>query len=166
MNPTSISTIKAEPFTPSPSDSDYSRPGSEASLPPLPPSEIRPGRPRGVEKPRRFRAGRLIITQCARYLRLRPFDDAEVTGLEQLLFEEACRLEQTAALTGRVRGFVKEQRVLEPAEFRIARIVGAQRARAREHIFRRVAASIVCRRFCKKKAGHGKQVGSKQNDQR
>jgi len=32
--------------------------------------------------------------------------------------------------------------VLEPAEFRIARIVGEQRARAREHIFRRVAASI------------------------
>jgi len=32
--------------------------------------------------------------------------------------------------------------VLEPAEFRIARIVGEQRARAREHIFRRVTASI------------------------
>jgi hypothetical protein len=32
--------------------------------------------------------------------------------------------------------------VLEPAEFRIARIVGGQRARAREHIFRRIAASV------------------------
>jgi hypothetical protein len=42
----------------------------------------------------------------------------------------------------RAREFLKEQRVLEPAEFRIARIVGEQRARAREHIFRRVAASI------------------------
>jgi Domain of unknown function (DUF4158) len=78
----------------------------------------------------------------AGYLRLRPFDDAEVTQLEQFLFEEACRLEQTAALTGRAREFLKEQRVLEPAEFRIARIVGEQRARAREHIFRRVAASV------------------------
>jgi hypothetical protein len=78
----------------------------------------------------------------AGYLRLRPFDDAEVTRLEQFLFEEACRLEQTAALTGRAREFLKEQRVLEPAEFRIARIVGEQRARARELIFRRVAASI------------------------
>jgi hypothetical protein len=36
----------------------------------------------------------------------------------------------------------KEQRVLEPAEFRIVRIVGEQRARAREHIFKRVAASV------------------------
>jgi hypothetical protein len=78
----------------------------------------------------------------AGYLRLRPFDDAEVTQLEQFLFEEACRLEQTAALTGRAREFLKEQRVLEPAEFRIARIVGEQRARAREHIFRRITASV------------------------
>ncbi len=74
------------------------------------------------------------------YLRLRPFDDAEVTQLEEFLFEEACRLEQTAALTA--GQFLKEQRVLEPAEFRIARIVGEQRARAREDIFRRVAASV------------------------
>ena len=59
----------------------------------------------------------------ADYLRLRPFDDAAVTQLERFLFEEACRLEQAAALTGRAREFLKEQRVLEPAEFRIARIV-------------------------------------------
>ena len=78
----------------------------------------------------------------ADYLRLRPFDDTAVTQLEQFLFEEACRLEQAAALTGRAREFLKEQRVLEPAEFRIARIVGEQRSRAREHIFRRVAASV------------------------
>ena len=65
-----------------------------------------------------------------------------MTQLEQFLFEEACRLEQAAALTGRAREFLKEQRVLEPAEFRIARIVGEQRSRAREHIFRRVAASV------------------------
>jgi len=36
----------------------------------------------------------------AGYLRLRPFDDAEVTQLEQFLFEEACRLEQAGALMG------------------------------------------------------------------
>jgi hypothetical protein len=34
------------------------------------------------------------------YLRLRPFDDAESAQLEQFLFEEACRLEQAAALMG------------------------------------------------------------------
>jgi hypothetical protein len=63
-------------------------------------------------------------------------DDAEVAQLEQFLFEESCRLEQAAALMlmSRARDFLKEQRVLEPAEFRIARIVGEQRARAGEHI--------------------------------
>jgi hypothetical protein len=43
---------------------------------------------------------------------------------------------------GRAREFLKEQRVLETAEFRIARIVGEQRARAREHIFKQVAAFV------------------------
>jgi hypothetical protein len=65
-----------------------------------------------------------------------------VTQLEQFISEEACRLEQAAVLTGRAREFLKEQHVLEPAEFRIARIVGEQRSRARENIFRRVAASV------------------------
>jgi hypothetical protein len=37
------------------------------------------------------------------YLRLRPFDDAEAAQLEQFLFEDACRLEQAAALMGRAR---------------------------------------------------------------
>ena len=45
------------------------------------------------------------------YLRLRPFDDAEAEAaqLEQLLFEEACRLEQAAALMlmSQARGFLK-----------------------------------------------------------
>jgi hypothetical protein len=34
------------------------------------------------------------------------------------------------------------QRVLEPAELRIARIIGEQRVWAREHIFRRVSTSV------------------------
>jgi len=76
------------------------------------------------------------------YLRLRPFDDAAAVQLEQILFEESCRLEQSFALMGRAREFLKEQCVLEPAEFRIARIVGEQRVRAREHIFRRVGALV------------------------
>jgi Domain of unknown function (DUF4158) len=65
------------------------------------------------------------------YLRLRPFDDAEAAQLEQFLFQEACRLEQAAALIGQAREFLKERRVLEPAEFRFTRIVGEQRTRAR-----------------------------------
>jgi len=69
------------------------------------------------------------------YLRLRPFDDAEAAQLEQFLFQEACRLEQAAALMGQAREFLKERRVLEPAEFRITRIVGEQRTQGtRAHL--------------------------------
>jgi hypothetical protein len=67
---------------------------------------------------------------------------AQNAQLEQFLFEEAGRLEQTTALNAQAREFLKEQRILEPAEFRIARIIGEERARAREHIFMRVAAQI------------------------
>jgi hypothetical protein len=37
------------------------------------------------------------------YLRLRAFDDAEAAQLEQLLFEESCRLEQASALMDRAQ---------------------------------------------------------------
>src|SRR4029077_18055613 len=71
------------------------------------------------------------------YLMLRPFDDAEAAQLEQFLCEETCRLEQAAALMGRAREFLKSSACSSALAFRIARIVGEQRARAREHIFRR-----------------------------
>ncbi|MGO9062920.1 MAG: DUF4158 domain-containing protein [Candidatus Binataceae bacterium] len=76
------------------------------------------------------------------YLGLRHFTDAESRRLEQFVFEESWHLEQTAALNAQAREFLKEQRILEPGEFRIGRIVGEQRARSREHIFRRVAAEV------------------------
>ena len=66
-----------------------------------------------------------------------PFDDAEAAQLEQFLCEETCRLEQAAALMGRAREFLKSSACSSALAFRIARIVGEQRARAREHIFRR-----------------------------
>ena len=62
--------------------------------------------------------------------------------LEKFVFKDSWPLEQTAALKAQAAEFLKEQRILEPAEFRITRIVGEQRARAREHIFRRVAAGV------------------------
>ena len=76
------------------------------------------------------------------YLGLRSFGEAETEPLERFLFEEACRLEQPGALIARTREFLKEHAVLEPAEFRIARIVSEQRTRAREHIFERVASAV------------------------
>lgn len=77
------------------------------------------------------------------YLGLRHFTDAESRRSEQFVFEESWHLEQTAALNAQAREFLKEQRILEPGEFRIGRIVGEQRARSREHSLTLILACIV-----------------------
>ena len=73
---------------------------------------------------------------------LRDFGDTEAALLETFVFDESCRVEQTAALQARARELLKAQRILEPAESRIARIVGEQRKAASDHIFQRIVAGI------------------------
>ena len=94
----------------------------------------------------RYRRRRQTISKhqraIAAYLRLRDFGDAEGALLEQFVFGESCRLEQAGALQARAREFLKEQRILEPAELRIARIVGEQHKAASEHIFKRITTGI------------------------
>jgi len=76
------------------------------------------------------------------YLDLRDFGDAEIAELEQFVFDESCRREQTVALQARAQEFLKAHHILEPAEFRIARIVAEQRKAASNHIFRRITAGL------------------------
>jgi len=49
---------------------------------------------------------------------------------------------QTAALEARVQEFLKEQKILQPADSTVARIIGEQRKLAREHIFEKIAAGV------------------------
>jgi Domain of unknown function (DUF4158) len=67
----------------------------------------------------------------AAYLGLKPFDSAEAVLLAQFIFEEACRLEQAAALQAHVKAFLKAQRILQPAESTLDGLIGEQRQRAR-----------------------------------
>lgn len=76
------------------------------------------------------------------YLKLTVYGPREAEALERFVFEEACRLEQTAALLARAREFLKERRVLFPAESALLRLVGEQRRRAREHIVATLAGSL------------------------
>jgi len=78
----------------------------------------------------------------AGYLGLHHFGEADAAQLERFVLEESWHLEQTAALKTQALEFLREQQILEPAEFRVIRIVGEQRVRAREHIFRRIAAEV------------------------
>ncbi len=80
--------------------------------------------------------------RIAHHLRLSPFGARETKILERFVYEQSWQLEQTAALQARAKAFLKEQGILQPADYRIARIVSEQRKLAREAIFDRIAASI------------------------
>ena len=76
------------------------------------------------------------------YLKLVVFDPDQAQALERFIFEESCRLEQTASLLARAREFLKGRRVLFPAESALLRLVGEQRRQAREHIVVKLAGSL------------------------
>lgn len=76
------------------------------------------------------------------YLKLAAFDAGQAQALERFVFEESCRLEQTASLLARAREFLKERRVLFPAESVLLRLVGEQKKRAREHIVAELAGAL------------------------
>ena len=76
------------------------------------------------------------------YLGLRSFDPDQARGLEQFLYEESCRLEQTAALLARAREYLKQERTVFPAESVLRRIIGEQRKKAGEAIAARVAEEL------------------------
>jgi TnpA family transposase len=73
------------------------------------------------------------------HLKLAVFDLEQAEALERFVFEESCRLEQTASLLARAREFLKERHVLFPAESSLLRLVTEQRKRARGHIASRLA---------------------------
>ena len=75
------------------------------------------------------------------YLDLRPFSTA-TAEVEAFLFKEACQLEQTTALTARLREFLKTCRILEPGQDTLFRTVQTQREAARTAIYDKVFRSV------------------------
>jgi hypothetical protein len=76
------------------------------------------------------------------YLKLAAFDADQAEALARFIFEESCRLDQTAALLARALEFLKDRRVLFPADSALLRLVGEQRKRAREHIVSKLAGGL------------------------
>jgi hypothetical protein len=72
------------------------------------------------------------------YLGLRPFGADESKALERFVFEESCRLEQTAPLLARAQEFLKERQVIFPAESALLRLVGEQKKLAHDSIVERI----------------------------
>lgn len=81
-------------------------------------------------------------TRIRDYLKLATFDPEQAKALDRFVFEESCRLEQTASLLARAREFLKERSVLFPAESSLLRLVAEQKKRAREHIVSRLAEGL------------------------
>src|SRR3954452_23703804 len=82
-------------------------------------------------------------TRIRDHLNLVVFDHEQAEALERFVFEESCRLEQTAALLARAREFLKERRGLFPPASAPLRLVGEQRKRAREHIVYKLAGGLL-----------------------
>jgi len=80
--------------------------------------------------------------QIRTYLDLRRFGEVEIQMLEQFLFEEACRLEQTGPLLTRAKQFLREASILYPADDTLRRLIVAQRQQARSHIFARLTENL------------------------
>lgn len=76
------------------------------------------------------------------YLGLRRFGDAEIERLNQFLFDEACRLEQTSALLTKAEHFLQEQKILCPAQDTLVRLIVHQREQSRQHIYQRIIDSL------------------------
>ena len=64
------------------------------------------------------------------HLGFRRFNELDLDVFHEFLFEEACRLEQTAALKARAVEYLRKHRYLVPANRTLREIVTAQRQRA------------------------------------
>ena len=70
------------------------------------------------------------------------FDDVSSGSLEQYLFQEACRLEQTGPLLMQAKRFLREANILFPADDTLRRLIITQRQAARAHIYERISNGV------------------------
>ena len=75
------------------------------------------------------------------YLGLRLFTTAQ-DEVEAFLLKEAYRREQTAALMARLKVFLKDNRILEPSEDTMRRLIQTQREAARTAIYGKVSEAL------------------------
>lgn len=76
------------------------------------------------------------------YLNLSRFGEDVAKAVQEFLFREACRLEQTAALIARAERFLRERKILRPSDDTLQRIIGSQRNAASQYIFKRIMGSL------------------------
>lgn len=80
--------------------------------------------------------------QIRLYLQIRRLGETETQQLNQFLFDEACRLEQTSALLAKAEQFLREHKILCPAQDTLVRLLIRQREEARQYIYQRITAAL------------------------
>ena len=81
-------------------------------------------------------------TAITLYLGLNRFGDMSTEPLEQYLFQEASRIEQTGPLLMQAKRFLREANILFPADDTLRRLIITQRQAARAHIYKRISNGI------------------------
>jgi len=76
------------------------------------------------------------------YLDLKELVHTGITSLEKYIFQQSCRLEQTAALYSLVEQYLRDNKILQPADSTLQRMIGEQRELARQHIYEKIADSL------------------------
>ena len=77
------------------------------------------------------------------YEGIRRFEEIGHRLLADILFAEASQLEQTGPLLTQAKRFLKEQSILYPSDEVLRRLVVKQRQAARDHIYERIAHSLI-----------------------
>ncbi len=80
--------------------------------------------------------------QIRKYLGLRRFDENVIPEISKFIFDEACRLEQTAALLAGIGRYLREHSILKPSDDTLQRLIARQRQKAKKYIFDRICASL------------------------
>ena len=76
------------------------------------------------------------------YLQLHKFNQSDSPKLLEFIFREACKLEKTTFLLSKIKQYLKDHRILTPAEETLKRLIINQRAKAKAFIFRKILASL------------------------
>ena len=80
--------------------------------------------------------------QIREYCDLERFAETMGPIINEFLFQEACRLEETSAIMAKAEQFLREQNILTPSRDTLRRMIGSQRKAARDFIFAKITDSL------------------------
>ena len=78
-------------------------------------------------------------TKIKLYLGLRKFEDIQDETIDSIIFTEASRLDDLAAILAKTKQYLKENNILFPADETLKRRAASQREKARQFIYSSIA---------------------------